>query len=105
MDAPVAVQAARILGAHTFVPFHYAVQGLPGLLRCPSFLHDLPDPDAGNRDITVRVLPTGQRTIVLTALPSALQLALFLAGVALSVEVRTRVAPPEAATSPAPAAG
>jgi hypothetical protein len=64
MDAAVAVEAARILGAHTLVPIHYAVRGLPGLLRCPSGPHDLPGPDAGPGNLAVRVLPTGQRTVI-----------------------------------------
>lgn len=64
MDAAVAVEAARILGAQTLVPIHYAVRGLPGLLRCPSGPLDLPGPDAGPGSLAVRVLPTGLRTVI-----------------------------------------
>jgi L-ascorbate metabolism protein UlaG (beta-lactamase superfamily) len=63
MDLPMAVAAARILGAHTLIPIHYSQRPIPPILRAshglPHLLEQLPDFDP-----LVRIQAPGERTVI-----------------------------------------
>jgi L-ascorbate metabolism protein UlaG (beta-lactamase superfamily) len=63
MDATAAVQATRLLGAHTLVPIHYGFRGIPGILRCPSGPDDL-GKLAADAGVAFRLAGPGERTII-----------------------------------------
>jgi L-ascorbate metabolism protein UlaG (beta-lactamase superfamily) len=61
MDAPTAVRAAQLLGAHTLVPIHYAQRPLPPLLATTSPIHDLHKELTHASGLQVEILPPGLR--------------------------------------------
>jgi L-ascorbate metabolism protein UlaG (beta-lactamase superfamily) len=59
MSAEEALTGARVLGARTLIPFHYALKAIPFLLRTPGSLQDLLHRSAGGFDGEVLALETG----------------------------------------------
>jgi L-ascorbate metabolism protein UlaG (beta-lactamase superfamily) len=67
MDAPTAVEAARLLGASVLIPIHFSQRPMPPLLRPQSGPLDLPDRTEGGRRLSIEVIGTGQRRVIETA--------------------------------------
>jgi L-ascorbate metabolism protein UlaG (beta-lactamase superfamily) len=63
MDAQDALEAARILGAHTLVPFHYALEPIPLLLQTPSDAQRLQALAPSCPEVRVVQLAPGQRWV------------------------------------------
>jgi L-ascorbate metabolism protein UlaG (beta-lactamase superfamily) len=61
MDAPTAVSAAQLLGAHTLIPIHYAQRPVPPLLTTPSRIDDLHKNLADTPGLHIEILPPGAR--------------------------------------------
>lgn len=61
MDARDAIDAARILGAYTLVPIHYALKAVPLLLQTPSSEEDLRRLAHGATDLRAVFLKPGER--------------------------------------------
>jgi L-ascorbate metabolism protein UlaG (beta-lactamase superfamily) len=64
MDLPMAIEAARVLGAHTLIPIHYSQRAIPPILRATHGLADLREQqsDAHPR---IQIQATGERTVIL----------------------------------------
>jgi L-ascorbate metabolism protein UlaG (beta-lactamase superfamily) len=61
MDPRDALEATRILGARTLVPFHYAVKSRPLVLQTPFSEDDVRRLARSVTDVDVVCLPTGKR--------------------------------------------
>jgi L-ascorbate metabolism protein UlaG (beta-lactamase superfamily) len=61
MDAPTALAAARLLGAHTLVPIHYTQRPIPPILATPSRIDDLHKELADEPGLHVEILAPGIR--------------------------------------------
>jgi L-ascorbate metabolism protein UlaG (beta-lactamase superfamily) len=61
MDAPTAIHAARLLGAHTLIPIHYTQRPIPPILTTPSGIADLHRVRDRAPALRVEILPPGTR--------------------------------------------
>jgi L-ascorbate metabolism protein UlaG (beta-lactamase superfamily) len=61
MDAPTAVAAAQLLGAHTLIPIHYTQRPIPPILATPGRIDDLHKETAHVPGLHVEILPSGTR--------------------------------------------
>jgi L-ascorbate metabolism protein UlaG (beta-lactamase superfamily) len=61
MTAEDAIAGARVLGADTLVPIHYALRSVPLLLQTPGSVKQLHELALGISDPKIVVLEPGQR--------------------------------------------
>jgi L-ascorbate metabolism protein UlaG (beta-lactamase superfamily) len=61
MDAPTAVRAARLLGAHTLIPIHYTQRPIPPILTTPGRIEDLHELQHRATGLRIEIIPAGTR--------------------------------------------
>jgi L-ascorbate metabolism protein UlaG (beta-lactamase superfamily) len=64
MNAEQALQATKMLGAHTLIPLHYSQRSFAGLIRSTSGIKQLLDSAQSQPRISIRHAPAGQRIVV-----------------------------------------
>jgi L-ascorbate metabolism protein UlaG (beta-lactamase superfamily) len=62
MNAATALEATRILGAHTLMPLHFSQRRIPGIIRCTSGIAELESLAGAQHSPYVCFAPTGQRS-------------------------------------------